>query len=112
MMPMTAGATDGTPRGELDVLHSGLDEAAAGLRRQGLPIPSLEGKLLRPLFALAMVPSERWPTLDARFWHGAMAIQMVHEASLLHDDVLDGAARRHLRTDELIRIDKVPATES
>jgi zinc protease len=27
-------------------------------------------------------------------------------------DDLDGAARRHIRTDELIRIDKVPATES
>jgi phytoene synthase len=97
MIPMTAGTTDGAPRGELDVLHAGLEEASASLRRQGLPVPSLEGKLLRPLFALAMVPADRWHSLDVRFWNGAMAIQMVHEASLLHDDVLDGAATRRGR---------------
>ena len=83
--------------GELDVVRNGLTAVASELREQGLPTPPLEGKLLRPSFALAMVGSDRWPQLDRRFWKGALAIQMAHEASLLHDDILDGATTRRGR---------------
>jgi phytoene synthase len=41
-----------------------------------------------------MVPPERRHELDDRFWLGALAVQMIHEASLLHDDVLDDADQR------------------
>jgi phytoene synthase len=77
-----------------EVLLAGLEPIVQQLQARGLPTPPLEGKLLRPLFALAMMPSSRWAGLDDRFWHGALAIQMVHEASLLHDDVLDQAEER------------------
>ena len=46
------------------------------------------------LVAWALVPPARRAELDRRFWYGALAIQMVHEASLLHDDILDDAGER------------------
>lgn len=76
------------------VVASGLERAAEVLQSQGIPVPELGGKLLRPTIAYAMVPPARRDRLDDRFWLGALAIQMVHEASLLHDDVLDDAAER------------------
>ena len=79
------------------LLREGLAQAAERMAALGLPTPHPEGKLLRPLFALAMVPADRWADLDERFWTGALAIQMVHEASLLHDDVLDAATERRGR---------------
>src|SRR5690606_6943184 len=33
-------------------------------------------------------------TVEAAFWRAALAVQLAHEASLLHDDVLDGALER------------------
>ncbi len=78
-------------------LHNGLHIAADRISSLGIPVPQLEGKLLRPLFALAMVPEEHWADLDERFWCGALAIQMVHEASLIHDDVVDDAGERRGR---------------
>lgn len=78
-------------------LRNGLQQAADRMASLDVPVPQLEGKLLRPLFALALVPHERWPELDERFWSGALAIQMVHEASLIHDDVVDSAAERRGR---------------
>jgi phytoene synthase len=76
------------------VLTEGLQRAARRVAALDVPVPPLEGKLLRPRFALAMVPRDRWSSLDDRFWCGALAIQMVHEASLLHDDVIDAASER------------------
>lgn len=71
-----------------------LAEAADRLRAEGVPVPTMEGKLLRPLVAYALVPPTLRGSLDHRFWLGALAVQMVHEASLLHDDILDDAAER------------------
>ncbi len=76
------------------IVLEGLRSAAADLRALGVPVPEPAGKLLRPLVAWALVPPESRPSLDGRFWSGALAVQMVHEASLLHDDILDGAACR------------------
>ena len=72
----------------------GLRDAAEALRERDMPVPPLAGKLLRPLVAWASVPEADRPSLDRRFWLGALAVQMAHEASLLHDDVLDGAGTR------------------
>ncbi|HJK96789.1 MAG TPA: squalene/phytoene synthase family protein [Polyangiaceae bacterium LLY-WYZ-14_1] len=78
-------------------MREGLGRAAARLRGEGVPAPALRGKLLRPLLAYAAVPADRRPGDDDPFWSGALAIQMVHEASLLHDDIVDGAAERRGR---------------
>jgi len=59
-----------------------------------MPSPALDGKLLRPLVAFMTVPVPLRPSLDQRFWFGALALEMVHEASLLHDDILDQAPER------------------
>jgi phytoene synthase len=69
----------------------GVCEASSSAGGPGI---ALEGKLLRPLVAYVAVPAAIKPSLPDEFWHGALAVQMVHEASLLHDDVLDGATER------------------
>lgn len=78
----------------LAVVRSGLERAGAALGAMGVPIPRPEGKVLRPVVAYALVPPGLRARLDFRFWSGALAVQMVHEASLLHDDILDGAGER------------------
>lgn len=95
--PAIVTVSSRTPSGVLALVHQGLDAAARPLRAQGVPVPDLEGKLLRPLVAYALVPPALRERLDERFWSGALAVQMVHEASLLHDDILDGAAERRGR---------------
>lgn len=72
----------------------GLNVAATLARARGLPVGEPEGQLLRPLVAFAALRPVLRPRVDDRFWLGALAIQMVHEASLLHDDILDGADSR------------------
>ncbi|HSG49509.1 MAG TPA: squalene/phytoene synthase family protein [Longimicrobiales bacterium] len=79
---------------EVPDLEALLASAAAPLARRGVAVPPLGGKLLRPAVAWALVPPASRDSLDLAFWSGALAIQMVHEASLLHDDILDDAATR------------------
>lgn len=74
--------------------REGLARAATRARTSGLPVPPLEGQLYRPL--LAYIGHGAGPA-DDRFWSAALATQMVHEASLLHDDVIDQADRRRDR---------------
>lgn len=81
----------------LHAVRAGLEAAAERLRRSDVAVPPLDGKLLRPVVAYALVPPHRRRLLDETFWDGALAIQMVHEASLLHDDILDDAAYRRGR---------------
>lgn len=71
-----------------------LADVRLGLIREGMDVPRLSGQLLRPRSALYMVPAPLREGLSDAFWMGCLAIQMVHEASLLHDDVIDGAAER------------------
>lgn len=60
-----------------------------------VPVSVMDGKLLRPLVAAACQPAEGLnPDQEDALWWGALAIQMVHEASLLHDDIVDGASTR------------------
>ncbi len=59
-----------------------------------MPRPTVGGKLLRPRIAYLGVPAHLLDRVDERFWLGALAVQMAHEASLVHDDVIDEAAVR------------------
>jgi len=59
-----------------------------------MAMSGLDGQLIRPLVALAGWRSLTNTPPPGELWFGAMAVQLAHEASLLHDDVVDGAARR------------------
>lgn len=85
---------DGMFETALDTTRASIEEQASAARDRWLGVPETSGKLLRPLVAFALVPERARGDLEAPFWSGALAIQMVHEASLLHDDILDDAAVR------------------
>lgn len=91
---MSAFRVDGVLERSSATVRERVEAEAARARAQGLGVPEISGKLLRPLVAYALVPEASRSELDSSFWAGALAIQMVHEASLLHDDILDGAAKR------------------
>ena len=59
----------------------------------------LEGRMIRPLLAASVrvAGAQRWQVSDDAFWVAALAVQLVHEASLVHDDVVDGATTRRGR---------------
>jgi 15-cis-phytoene synthase len=61
---------------------------------EGMATTDLGGQLIRPLIAYAGAVGAGESEPDARFWSGALAIQLAHEASLVHDDIIDGAAVR------------------
>ncbi len=87
------GARDPVLQETRDEVSRGLARAATRMRCLGLPAPPIGGKLLRPLAGLSMAPATR-TDLDDRLWMGLLAVQMVHEASLLHDDILDASSVR------------------
>ena len=106
--PVSAASPPRTLLDEVsEVVRSGLERAAVGARSQGIPVPDPAGKLFRPTLAYALVPRSSRADLDERFWLGALAVQMVHEASLLHDDIIDGAVRRRGR--ETVSQERGPA---
>jgi 15-cis-phytoene synthase len=74
-----------------------LAEAAAEASAAGLPDLELEGQLLRPLVATAMLSDAQLERMDDGFWNALLAVQMAHEASLLHDDVIDNGSTRRGR---------------
>ena len=85
------------------VVRQGLTAAANRLQELGMPVPAVGGKLLRPQVAYLGIPTELLPRVDERFWLGALAIQMAHEASLVHDDVVDQATVRRGRPTEVAK---------
>ncbi len=81
------------------LVRTGLGRGAASAARLGVAIPPVRGKLLRPLTAFSLASADRRESLGDRFWFGCLAVQMAHEASLQHDDVLDsGFGRRNAAT--------------
>ncbi|MEU6562071.1 polyprenyl synthetase family protein [Nocardia nova] len=63
----------------------------------GTPTGVVGGKLLRPAFTLLCAEAAGVPTRDAI--PSAAAIELLHNASLIHDDIMDGdRERRHRPT--------------
>jgi 15-cis-phytoene synthase len=90
-------------RAEVVGLEEGLASAWESLdlgSSEGVPV---RGQLLRPKLA-ASVADPRW-TCDpgGPFWFAVLAIQLAHEASLLHDDVVDGSTLRRNAPTEVRR---------
>ena len=76
-------------------VREGVGGAAARLAALGVPVPAMRGRLLRPLVAYAAAPTVADDASSQdRFWTATLAVQMAHEASLLHDDIIDGARVR------------------
>lgn len=86
----------GRTRSTLDDLRvearAGMLRAASAPAKQGVPGTAARGQLIRPLVAIAgsAGPEARTPA----FWEGVLAVQLAHDASLLHDDVVDRAGVR------------------
>ncbi len=87
----------------LGVVRQGLAQVAERLEAEGLESPPLAGSLIRPLVAYAGAAG-LGPRLTERFWAAAAAVQLAHEASLVHDDVVDGAALRRGVPTEAARV--------
>ena len=79
---------------ERALIGRALGAAAESIAAEGMARPGLDGQLIRPLVSLAGWRSLTNIEPTPSFWWGVLAVQLAHEASLLHDDVLDGAARR------------------
>ncbi|HEX5479127.1 MAG TPA: polyprenyl synthetase family protein [Dehalococcoidia bacterium] len=93
--PVLAGvreAIDGATVGFAGYMryHFGWEDAL------GNPIPESAGKMLRP--ALCLLCCEAAGGDAARAMPAAVALELVHNFTLLHDDIEDGSETRHGRT--------------
>jgi geranylgeranyl diphosphate synthase type I len=79
--------------------HLGWADAA------GKTLPASGGKMLRP--ALCMLCCEAVGGDSARALPAAAALELVHNFTLIHDDIEDGSARRHGR-ETLWRVAGIP----
>ena len=80
----------------LEQVEERLTQAVSGHRglagEIGADALAAGGKRLRPLLVFLTTPDGRAPSLEA-----GVAVELVHVASLVHDDVIDGAAVRRGR---------------
>jgi 15-cis-phytoene synthase len=86
-------------RASNDVLARALTEVLDGLapvstelEAEGMPVPSWSGQLIRPVVGVAGVVASK--AEGPAVWKALAAVQLAHEASLVHDDVIDGATER------------------
>ncbi|WP_331751439.1 polyprenyl synthetase family protein (plasmid) [Streptomyces globisporus] len=83
----------------VDRLAGPLDAATAyhfgWLDVLGRPSGNTSGKALRP--ALALLSAEVTGTGDSLALHGAIALELLHNFSLVHDDLMDGDEQRRHR---------------
>jgi phytoene synthase len=80
----------------LDTVRCGMRERLRGAARSlgvaDAPMPAFDGGLLRPLVALGFATDRR--RRGELFWLAALAVELAHEASLVHDDIIDDARIR------------------
>jgi phytoene synthase len=78
-----------------DAVREGLAAAADRAAAAGMPRPECRGQLLRPLLSCGAARAVfAGDELSEEFWCGALAVQLAHEASLVHDDIIDQASTR------------------
>ena len=95
--PVAAAEGDAPAVETLDAARVRVRQSLAALvearRADGMPRIEVRGQLIRPLAAYAAAGAAshaEWP----RVWSAALAVQLAHEASLVHDDIVDGAGTR------------------
>ncbi|HSH46331.1 MAG TPA: polyprenyl synthetase family protein, partial [Longimicrobiales bacterium] len=88
--------TQALPRGQAAELsrtaRAGLRRAARWATDQDMAVSIGSGQLIRPLVAMAPLRDVQAP--PRHFWDAVLAVQLAHEASLVHDDIVDGAVTR------------------
>lgn len=72
---------------------AGFERVGLELEREGMAVVEPRGRMIRPLLSHAVQVARAWDCDDA-FWRAVAAVQYAHEASLVHDDVLDDAGER------------------
>lgn len=85
----SADAVEGARERVRAALAARVEEACA----RGMPRIELRGQLIRPVASYAVAGAMGMAD-DGGLSAAALAVQLAHEASLLHDDVVDGAATR------------------
>ena len=75
-----------------DVIHSRMQSDVALINQLGAYIIAAGGKRIRPLLTLAM--AEIFGGIDERTLKLAAAVEFIHTATLLHDDVVDESEQR------------------
>lgn len=81
------------PDAERSAVASALRQIGDILQREGMAAAEPRGRLIRPSLAYAVQQAHGWEA-DEPFWRAVAAVQYAHEASLVHDDILDGAEER------------------
>jgi len=71
---------------------------------------SAGGKRLRPLLVFLAAGEVAGPAAEARLVRAAVAVELIHSASLVHDDVLDAAAVRRGRPTVVAAAGRTAAT--
>ena len=69
------------------------------IESNGIDFFTPSGQILRPLISFSLAKTLGIPLNDNRLINGALSVQIIHEASLKHDDILDnGTTRRNEKT--------------
>lgn len=76
----------------IELMHSSLDSDVDLLNRVNENILGHSGKMLRPMVCLLMAKAIAEPGEDSM--HLAAAVEMLHNATLMHDDVADDSSER------------------
>jgi octaprenyl-diphosphate synthase len=99
--PRSKPSAFATIAGDLDEVDRTFDDALAKHRQTVLPLiqhlRNYRGKRFRP--ALLLLAAKACGSILTKHYTLAAAVEMIHTATLIHDDVLDDAeTRRHLPT--------------
>jgi 15-cis-phytoene synthase len=94
------------PVTDLDALvvtvRSRLIEVSADAAARGMPRIDAAGRLIRPLIGYAAEVS-RPGVGTSSLWRALAAVQYAHEASLMHDDIIDDAVQRRGRATQVAK---------